>query len=303
MRKMFMKRTIVFACWFGLATVPVFSFQATPSAPQEPKVIKVQKLKDNFYVLSGGGGNTSVFITQNNGVVVVDTKLPGWGPLLVEKIKSITDKPITTIINTHCHADHTSGNPDFPSGIQIVAQENTKLNMEKMDLFKQPGNDKFLPTKTFKDKLKLFSGADEVDIYYFGVGGTNGDAWVVFPSLRIAAAGDEFAAKTVTYLDETNGGTGDLAHTLLKAVKGTKNADTVIPGHSETMMTRADLIEWADFNQDLVDWALAEKKAGKSVDVAITEYKIPAKYTAYAPPSPRFIKATTQVIYDTPDLK
>ncbi len=79
--------------------------------PQEPKVIKVQKLKDNFYVLTGGGGNTSVFITQNNGVVVVETKLPGWGPLLVEKIKRITNKLITTIINTHCHADHTSGNP------------------------------------------------------------------------------------------------------------------------------------------------------------------------------------------------
>src|ERR1700733_6055593 len=102
----------------GALAIP--SLAAPPQAPQQgAKVINVLKLKDNFYVLEGGGGNTSVFITQNHGVVVVDTKLPGWGPLLVEKIKTLTDKPVTTIINTHTHADHTSGNPDFGPGIEI----------------------------------------------------------------------------------------------------------------------------------------------------------------------------------------
>jgi glyoxylase-like metal-dependent hydrolase (beta-lactamase superfamily II) len=297
-----MKRTIMLAGWIGLAALPgaVFGFQVP--APDAPKVIDVEKIKDNFYVLKGGGGNTSVFITQNNGVVVVDTKNPGWGPLLVEKIKSITDKPVTTIINTHTHADHTSGNPYFPAGVQIIAQENTKANMEKMDLFKKPENAKFLPTKTYKDKLKLFSGPDEVDLYYFGAAGTNGDSWVVFPSLRIMAAGDDFAGKTVTFLDESNGGSGAFAQTLKNVVKRVKNVDIVIPGHSTAMFTWADFKEWADFNQELVDWVLAEKKAGKSVDDAIAEYKIPAKYAGYTPPQPRFVKATITAIYNTPGL-
>src|SRR5262249_8983473 len=154
----------------------LFGFQAPANAP---KVIEVQKVKDNFYVLKGGGGNTSEFITQKNGVVVVDTKLPGLGSLIVEKIKSITDKPVKTVILTHTHMDDVGGLPDFPAGIQIVATENTKANMPKKgrfgsdSIYSKPENAKFLPNKTFKDKLKLFSGADEVDVYYFGPGGTN----------------------------------------------------------------------------------------------------------------------------------
>lgn len=244
-----------------------------------------------------------MFVTRNNGVVVVDTKNPGWGPVLVEKIKSITDKPVTTIINTHTHGDHTSGNPDFPAGVRIIAQENTRANMEKMDLFRKPENAKSLPNKTFKDKLKLFSGPDEVDLYYFGPGGTNGDAWVVFPALHILVTGDEFVRKSVGLIDEKNGGSGAMARTIRNAANAVKNVDIVVPGHNETMMTFADLKEWADFNQDLVDWALAEKKAGKSVDEAVAEYKIPAKYPAYTAPEPRFIKPTTQAIYNTPGLR
>ena len=275
-------------------------YQVAPGAQQEtPKVINVVKLKDNFYVLEGGGGNTEVFITQDHGVVVVDTKLPGWGPLLVEKIKTLTDKPVTTIINTHTHADHTSGNPSFPAGVEIIAQENTKANMEKMDLFKKPENVKFLPTKTFKDKLKLFSGKDEVDLYYFGVGGTDGDAWVVFPALRIMAAGDAFAAKAVNPIDTKNGGDGiAYAQQLKNAVAGIKNVDMIVGGHSDATLTWADLKEYAVYDQELVAWVRAEKKAGKSVDEAAAEYQYPTKYSTYDKPNPRFVKSAVQAIYD-----
>ena len=71
-------------------------------------------MKDNLYVLRGGGGNTAAFVTAN-GVVIVDTKNPGWGQPLLDKLKTLTDKPVTTIINTHTHYDHVSGNVDFPA--------------------------------------------------------------------------------------------------------------------------------------------------------------------------------------------
>jgi cyclase len=62
--------------------------QQTPSAAG----IQVDKVSDNLYVLRGGGGNTAAFITAN-GVVLVDTKLPGWGRPILEKLKDLTDKP------------------------------------------------------------------------------------------------------------------------------------------------------------------------------------------------------------------
>ena len=111
---------IVFAA--GVLTISVHALQqpAAPAAGQPaPRVVEVDKLKDNLYVMRGGGGNSAVFITST-GVVVVDTKNPGWGQPLLDKIKTVTDKPITMIINTHTHGDHVSGNVEFPATVEVV---------------------------------------------------------------------------------------------------------------------------------------------------------------------------------------
>ena len=105
---------------------PVPFGQETPSAD----ALMVEKVKPNLYVLRGGGGNTAAFITEA-GVVLVDTKLPGWGQPLIQKLKTITPKPVTTIINTHAHFDHASGNVEFPPKVEIVTHVNTKTYMDQ----------------------------------------------------------------------------------------------------------------------------------------------------------------------------
>ena len=110
----------------GSLSIAVSAFQQPPA----PKVIEVEKLKDNFFVLKGGGGNTAVLVATN-GVVVVDTKNPGWGEPVLVKIKELTSKPVTTIINTHTHGDHVSGNVEFPATVDIVTHENTKRSEER----------------------------------------------------------------------------------------------------------------------------------------------------------------------------
>ena len=80
-------------------------------AQDAPKVIDVEQLEDNLFVLrgDGSGGNTAVFITTD-GVVVVDSKNPDWGQSILDQIRELTSKPVTTLINTHSHHDHVSGN-------------------------------------------------------------------------------------------------------------------------------------------------------------------------------------------------
>ena len=107
-----------------------------------------------------------MFITAN-GVVVVDAKNPGWGTPILNKIKELTPKPVTTLINTHTHGDHVSGNVEFPATIDFIAQENTKANMEKMPIFKEH-NGVGMAKRTFKDKMTIGKGADQIDLYYFG---------------------------------------------------------------------------------------------------------------------------------------
>src|SRR6478752_861575 len=163
----------------GLLMVGVLSIavaaqqQAAPPKPSA-SAIKVEKLADNLYVLNAlaaGGGDTSIFITAA-GVVVVDTKNPGWGQPLLDKIKTITTKPVTTIINTHTHGDHT-GNDDKFGKVEIIAHENTKANMAKMPAF---AGDKaqYLPNKTFTDTWTQGKGRDEIQLRYFGRAHTNG---------------------------------------------------------------------------------------------------------------------------------
>ena len=242
--------------------------------------LKTQKVKDNLYMIVGNGGNTAAFITDA-GVVVVDTKNPGNGQAILDQIKMVTPKPVTMIINTHTHNDHVGSNEQFPASVEIVAQENTKTNMEKMDNFKGD-NAKFLPKMTFKDKTKIFKGKDEIDLYYFGRAHTNGDAWVVFPAIHAMHSGDAFAGKTTPIIDGNNGGSAaDYGKTLSKAAATIKNVDAIIGGHSDNPMTFDDLKEYAAFNNDFITWVKAEIVAGKSVDEAAMDYKIPERFKGY----------------------
>jgi glyoxylase-like metal-dependent hydrolase (beta-lactamase superfamily II) len=295
MRRRIVLGVLIFA---GALSISVAARQQRQGGQPAPMVVMVDKITDNFYVMKGGGGNSSVFITAE-GVTVVDTKNPGWGQPLLEKIKSVTDKPVIRIINTHTHGDHVSGNVEFPATVDIVTHENTKKNMEAMrpaafvappaggpppNIFTQ-NNGKGMAKRTYKDKMTIGKGADQVDLYYFGRAHTNGDTFVFFPALRIMHAADVFPNKGTPGMDSNNGGSGvEYASTLTKAADfaDKNNVDQIVNGHNDTVSTRADLRTYIDFVRDYVKFAQDQKKAGKSVDDAVKEWKVPAKYTGYS---------------------
>ena len=310
-----MRRLVVLTVLMAMGAVSI----AIARAQQDPSAIRLEKVKDALYIITGGrgpgaqagsvSGNTTVFITDT-GVVLVDTKYPGYGRPILDQVKAVTNKPVTMIINTHTHADHTSSNGEFPRTVDFVAHENTKTNMARMDLFKSE-NAAFLPRKTFKEKMSLLAGKDRIDLYYFGAGHTNGDAVIVFPALRTAVMGDLFARKWAPLVDAGNGGSAvAFPQTLAKAVAGLKDVDTVITGHATTtigsgrdvtfvrsnpVMNMADLREYADFTRDFVAAAEAAMKAGKGVDEAVSGLKLPDRYKAYNTAN---LKADVQRVYD-----
>ena len=297
-----MRRWIVFTV---LLAVGVLSLVVTANQQQGEMVVEVEQLEDNLFVLRGGGGNSAAFVTSD-GVVLVDTKLAGWGQPLLDKIGDLTSNPVTTIINTHSHFDHVSGNPEFPGTVDIVAHENAQPFMEDMQPVSGlsfPVNNVFdasdgqgLPTRTFADRISLGSGPDQVDLYYFGRGHTGGDTWVVFPALRTMHAGDMFPGKQVPIMDANNGGSGvDFPQTLNKSYQTITEIDTIITGHS-TQMTRDDLREYAEFAGDLVDAAREAKAAGRSAEDFANSWEIPATYSGYG--KGPALGAYVQVIYD-----
>ena len=303
-----MRRSIALGVLIAVGALSLAVAAYQPPQQQGPKVVEVEKIKDNLFMLKGGGGNTAVYVGAN-GVVVVDTKNPGWGQPILDKIKELTPKPVTTIVNTHTHGDHVSGNVEFPATVDIIVQENTKTNMEKMapatgigqpgaaptNIFKEH-NGRGMPKRTFKDKMTIGSGADRIDLYYFGRGHTNGDAWILFPALGVVHAGDIFSGKNLPLLDMNNGGSGvEIGNTLQKAHDGIKDASTIITGHS-TVMTWNDLQEYAQFNKDFLSAVQSGMKGGKSADDVAASWKIADKYKGYNIQDTR-LKSNVQAIY------
>jgi glyoxylase-like metal-dependent hydrolase (beta-lactamase superfamily II) len=242
----------------GLAVAGVAAQQQRPRIPPTGKI---KHVSDNLYVIPGAGGNTTVFVTRG-GVVLVDTKLPNNGEPILTQVRTVTDKPVTMIINTHSHPDHIGSNDYFPASVEVVAHENTRKWMAANP--QVASNAAAMPDKTFTDRMTLGTDDDRIDLYYFGAGHTNGDAFVVFPARRAMAAGDMFAWKMSPLIDPKAGGSVlALPDTLEKAVKGIPNVDTVIEGHGD-VNTWQGFLDYVAFTRALVDAArsgMAKKTA------------------------------------------
>ncbi len=276
-----MKRSMVLSAVMGVALMALATRGLVAQQPAAgPNVAGIEKVKDNLYMVTGGGGNTAVFVTAT-GVVLVDTKLANWGQAIMDKVKTVTDKPVTHIINTHTHGDHVGSNEYFPASVEIVAHANVSLSMAKMPAFADGTKKQAFPDKTYTDKTTVLGGTDAIDLYYFGAAHTNGDSFVVFRNLRTMHAGDAFASKGMPLLDVNNGGSGvAYPETLAKVAAGIKNVDTVIPGHSMVMAWQ-DFVDYGEFNRAVLGAAQAAKKAGKTSEQAAAELVLPAKFKDY----------------------
>ena len=311
-----MKRFVVLGTLVIAGALSITLAAVQQPAQSDEKIITFDKVKDNLYVLKGGGGNTAVFIT-GKGVIVVDTKNPGWGQPILDTIKKLTDKPVTTIINTHTHGDHVSGNVEFPPTVDVIVQENTKKYMERSNpvfglqttaaenIFKK-NEGRGLPKRTFTTAWGMGSGADAIEIRYFGPAHTGGDAFVIFKKHRVMHVGDTMPTRDLPIMDKNNGGSGlSYSGTIAKAA-AVKNVDTIINGHHDTTTTKADLKLYSEFIADFVKFVQDAKKAGKTIDDVVTTWKTPAKYTGYNEPTTddqrtaraNRVRADAQVIWD-----
>lgn len=263
----------------GVAVMTVAGLGAQPGQ-QGPPVAEIERVADNLYLLTGGGGNTAAYIAAN-GVVLVDTKLANWGPAIMDKVKTVTDKPVTHILNTHTHGDHTGSNMYFPASAEIVVQENTAANMRRMEVFQAPEGAVGLPDRTFVDRTTVLEDDDAIDLYYFGAAHTDGDAFIVFRNLRVMHAGDAFLGKRQPFIDVSNGGSGlAFGETLRKAAGAIRNVDRVITGHS-TVMTWQDFVQWGEFNRRFLEHAQASRTAGRSAEEAMKTFSLPDNFEGY----------------------
>ena len=230
------KALAVRLCGIGVALTGLWLMW---SQGQQAQPLTMQKISENLYVIIGDGGNVAVMPT-NEGVLVVDDKFARDAPEITAKVKSISDKPVRYVLNTHQHGDHTGGNEAMiGGGAQAIIHRNARANMVEG---KMPG----LPQITYADEAQVFLGGKEVDAHWVGRGHTNGDAVIYFPSERVLHTGDLFVNGGAPFIDySAHGSIVEWDKTLENALK--YDFDTVIPGHGP-VAKKADL---AKFRQSL----------------------------------------------------
>src|SRR6187455_1696865 len=205
-------------------------------AQDQPPVGEIEQVSARVWKIYGAGGNTTVFVRTGD-VALVDTKLAGNGAAILAQVRKVTDKPVTLIVNTHSHGDHVGSNSEINSAgsIAVVAQANTSRRMAAMPGVGAAGS-------TFNDRLTLGTGADRIELYWFGAGHTDGDAFVVFPAERVMASGDIFQMLAMPRIDRGAGGSAlALPVTLARALDAIDGVDKVIDGHGDKVRT------WEDF--------------------------------------------------------
>jgi cyclase len=224
-------------------------------APPENKLVKVT---DDLYTIIGDGGNSTSYITDQ-GIIMIDDQFERDHADIVAKLRSVTDKPVKYVINTHAHGDHTGGNLRFQDSALIIAHANVRNFMIDK---KMPGP----PQIGFADELDLSLGGKQVIVKHFGPGHTNGDSAVYIPALKAVCAGDVFNIYPQGVAIDYSPGGGSILG-LLKTIDGILqwDFDTVIPGHG-AVSKRADLVKFRDALEAAIQRVRDMTRTGASKD-------------------------------------
>ena len=237
----------------------VYTQTAKPPGP-----LRTERVKGDLHMISGEGGNVALYATSD-GVVLVDDMFDRNHADILAQVRTVTDKPLKYVINTHQHDDHAGGDFKMLPIAEVIAHRNVYANLKdlKRPYYEDtPGTPIGLPRITFTDQLDVHVGGKDVQAYYFGRAHTSGDAVIYFPELRTIHTGDLFLAIRAggrgaapaqprppgvpIYVDYVQGGSFiEWTKTLEGALK--LDFDTVIPGHGP-ISTKADLVK---FKSDL----------------------------------------------------
>lgn len=255
------------SCFASLALAASLLAQHDELAKTEIKVVPVA---DGIAMLAGRGGNIGV-VYGSDGIALIDDQYAPLSEKIVAAVKTLSDRPIRFVLNTHWHGDHTGGNEAFSGkGALVIAHDSVRKRMsveQFNELWKNttpPSPKAALPLVTFGATVTLHLGAHEIHAEHRPAAHTDGDAVVWLRAANVVHAGDLFFNGLYPFIDQSTGGTfsGYLAaidDLLAKADAQTK----IIPGHGP-LAGRADLAAFRAMLSGVRDAMLPLVAAGRT---------------------------------------
>ena len=255
---------------FALILMVTLSLCTTASAQGfgdfDKVVIKTHKISDSVYMLEGQGGNIGVSI-GDDGVFIIDDQ---FGPLhqkITDAIAELSDQPVSFVVNSHWHFDHSDGNVAFgKAGATIVSQNNSRERMtsvQKLSAFdytQQPYEKAGLPTITFSNEMWFHYNDDAIQLMHLGPAHTNGDTITYLNKANVIHTGDVFVTSGLPYIDAGNGGRiGGIIDSLEQVLAVIDDETVIIPGHG-MLAKKQDMVRFRDTLIE-IRAAVAEKKS------------------------------------------
>jgi glyoxylase-like metal-dependent hydrolase (beta-lactamase superfamily II) len=243
------KLTFTLFCLPALGAAPAVLAQGQQDFSQVQ--VKVHAVAGNVHYLEGAGGNVGVLV-GDDGVLMIDDQFAPLSEKLVAAIRTLSNRPIRMLVNTHIHGDHTGGNENFGKmGIDIVAHDNVRVRLARGVNNGPPSPAVALPVVTYGDKMSLHLNGETVTIGKLPPAHTDGDSYIHFANADVIHAGDVF--RTVGYpgVDFGNGGTVKGTIEALQALVDLAGPNTkILPGHG-VVSTREDVAAFRDLAIDL----------------------------------------------------
>ena len=233
-------------------------------------VQSIQMVKPGLYVVPGGGSNSIVRVTPE-GVILVDTKLPGAANYdgLLAQIRSVTPQPVRIVIVTHHHADHTGNNDRFiAAGAQVIGHTALASNLDTYQFDPRPAK----PTATYDGERVVRLGGVEVRVLHLGRAHTGGDSVVYFPDLKVVATSDAVTTGPTGPLVDYAGGGSAVGWTPVLDAMLKLDFDAAIPG-AGPVLSKADVQGFRTKFSTVVDRATALVRAGVPKDQLLMQIK------------------------------
>jgi glyoxylase-like metal-dependent hydrolase (beta-lactamase superfamily II) len=247
----------------------------TMIAEASKSTITTYPLRRNISVLEGSGGNIAV-LTGRDGKLLVDSGFTVSKPRIAEALNRLSSDPITQLLNTHWHTDHTDGNAwVHDAGAQITAHLNTRKHLststrvEGWDWTFPPAPSGAIPSVVFDEEHRLQHNETNISLKYYGHAHTDSDVSVLFEEAEVLHVGDTWWNGIYPFIDySTNGSIDGMIRATEQNLRAISDKTIVIPGHGP-VGNKARLTEFRDMLVTIRDNVATLKKQGKSVSETV----------------------------------
>jgi cyclase len=235
---------------------------------QDSTGVEIEKINDNFYkfVLTTTYSVNMLVFTGPDGILLVDTGMPGISERIKPEIKKLSDKEIKYIINTHHHPDHFSGNQLLGKNAIKITHKNMYTALTTGLNILQEYSNEVLPQITFEEELDIYFNGEEIKLIAIPGTHSNSDIIVHFPKSNIVYLSAILTDGSFPFIGQADGGNINNYEKILDKILNTYNEETVfIIGHGQNC-TKADIKKFKNMISETTKLVKEELAKGNTVE-------------------------------------